>query len=117
MKSIKQNYIISNSFNKLQICASFCIFLNTPEVLLADKNDGSIMKQFQIDSADFVLDHASNRILTYNNQSNQVVSYDFDGKSQKFNTNLKGSNQSIRLVGFLNEKLLFLDSVSNCIYF
>ena len=73
-------------------------------------------KRFKIDSDDFLLNSSSNSILTYNNKSKQMVSFDFEGKQQTFDINIPNIGESAQLVDCLNEKLLFLDSKSDCLY-
>jgi hypothetical protein len=119
---INQPFYIPFHIDKVQICGAYYVFLDTisfsREIILLDRTNGWIKKRFNIESYDFLLDSATNRILTYSISLNQVVSYDFEGKSQKFDLGIpKTNSNSIKLVDCLNDKFVFWDSKSNCLYF
>ena len=101
---------------KVQICEKFFVYLDAKEIILLDRSNGWAMKRIKIESNDFLLNSDTNRILTYDNGLKKVVSYDFEGKSQVFDINLAVTNESIKLVDCLKEKLLFLDSKSLCFF-
>jgi hypothetical protein len=103
--------------NKVEICEDYYVFLDRGEIKLLDRNSGWVKKRFEIDGNDFSLNTAKNSILTYNNESNQVLSYDFNGEAHALNINIPKAYKYIKLVDCLNDKLLFLNSNSQCLYF
>ena len=111
------SFSMPNSVSKMQVCESFYVLFNKTEVTLMDKHDGSIKASFNVRSNDYLLNPHANVLLAYDDSLKQVVSYDLDGKSQAFSSNFSNPNASIQLVDCSNEKLLFLDPSSNCLYF
>ena len=112
------SFSIPNSISKMQVCESFYVLFNITEIILMDKDDdGTIKARFNVKSNDYLLNPDANALLAYDNVLKQVISYDFDGKSQAFSAIFSNPNASIQLVDCLNEKLLFLDPSSNCLYF
>ena len=108
-----------DSTDKVQVCESFLAFIDMGEVIFLDKNNGWVKKRIQLDYNynNFVLNPNTNRILIYDKSSNKVVSYDFNGKSETFDTNMPTTKSYFQLVDCLNERLLFLDEQSHCFYF
>ena len=109
-------FYVPKDSNKVQVCESFYVYLENKEIVLLDRKTGWPKKRFKIESDDFLLNPSSNSILTYNNKSKQMVCFDFEGKQQTFDINIPNIGESAHLVDCLNEKLLFLDSKSDCLY-
>jgi hypothetical protein len=101
----------------MQICRDYYVLIDKNEIVLLNKNSGWVCKRFKFDGKDFLLNQETNSILTYKNESKQVVSYNLDGKSQTHDTNIPNASYQLKLVDCVNEKLLFLDSETNCLYF
>ena len=110
-------FYFPHDVDRVQVCENYYVFRDKSEIILLDKSTGWIKNKFGIDERnDFLLDSATNRILTHNKESNQVVCYGFDGKSQTFDVDVSNLNQSIQLVDCSNDKLLFLDSSSKSLF-
>ena len=90
--------------------------MNSREIILLDRKNGWVKKKIKIENYNFFLNHHTNRIVSYTKHLNQVVSYDFDGKSQAFDINKQNTKSSIELVDCLNEKFLFKDSNLEFLY-
>ena len=104
-----QPFYIPYSIEKVQVCESFLVFKDMSEIIFLDKNNGWVKKRIQLDRNydNFVLNLHTNRILIYDQSSNKVVSYDFNGKLETFDTNMPKTKSYIQLVDCLNERLLF----------
>ena len=120
IKNIESNpiepFYIPKTSKKVKVCESYYVYLENKEIVLLDRTTGWPKKRFKIESDEFLLNPSSNSILTYNNKSKQMVSYDFEGKQQTFDINIPNIGESAQLVDCLNEKLLFLDSKSDRLY-
>jgi hypothetical protein len=103
-------FFIPDYVEKVEVSDDYFVFKDNGEIVLMDEYDGWVKTRFRFDGDDFLLDSATNRILVYNNESSQVVSYDFEGKSKTMR--VSKSSGSFKLVDCWNGKLLFLDSVS-----
>ena len=101
---------------KVQICEDYYVFLDKSEIKFLDRKTGWVKKMFKIDASDFLLNTDAQTILAYNNDSNKVLCYDFEGKSQTFDINFRRTFNHIKLVDCLKDKFLFLDSKSICLY-
>ena len=116
LQRIEQNRSVMSSFRpnskvRMKINISFLFFLNDTEIVLTSFNNARPIARFNIGSHDFLLNHLTNSILTYDGES-KVVSYDFDGKSQTFDLNKANATESMQLVDCSNDKLLFFDKAS-----
>ena len=101
---------------KVEICEDYYVFLDKSEIKFLDRKTGWVKKMFKIDARDFLLNTDAQTILAYNNDSNKVLCYDFEGKSQTFDINFRRNFNHIKLVDCLKDKFLFLDSKSICLY-
>ena len=104
-----------NSLVRMHTKENCFVSLNNTEIVLTSIGDARIKARFHIGSHDFLLNHLTNSILTYDGES-KVVSYDFDGKSQTFYLNKANATESMQLVDCSNDKLLFFDEASLSLY-
>ena len=109
-------FFIPYGSNKVQVCGSYFVFRDMSEVIFLDRASGWVIKRLKVDNYNFLLDPISNSLLTYRNESKQVVRTDLDGKVQTFNVNISKADRVVKLVGCLNDKLVFLDEKSHCLF-
>jgi hypothetical protein len=112
------NAPVRGKFNKVHVCESYFVFRDQSEIIFLDRNSGWVKRRFKFDASDFLLSSETNRILAYDKDLKQVVSYDFEGNSETQMLDVDTSNENIRvqLVDCLNDKLLFLGENLDCLF-
>ena len=111
-------FYIPYSVGRMQVSASYYVLFDTTEILFMDKHDGQAKKKLKTENKEFLLNSFSNSMITYNNCLYKVFSCDIDEERlQEYGINISSPNNQIKLVDCFNEKLLFLDESSNCLYF
>ena len=111
-------FYMPKSVIKLLVCEKFYVLSKRyNEIMVMDRDDGSIKSNFDFFGRDFFLNKVKNSILEHEKGSEELISYDLDGKSQKLKLNISDLNARIKLVDCLDGKLLFLDAKANSLYF
>ena len=108
-------FFVPQGSNKVEVCGSYFVFRDMSEVIFLDRTSGWVAKRLKVDEYNFLLDPSSNSILTYRNESKQVVRTGLDGKVQTFNVNVSKADRVVKLAGCWNDKLVFLDEKSHCL--
>ena len=110
-------FFLPSLIYKMQVSESFFIFLlENKEIVVMGKLDGLVKKRIGVNHGDFVLNSNRSRILVYSHKIGQMVSYGFDGRAQKFDWSVDKAD-CLELVDCFNEKLVFLEPYSLCLYF
>lgn len=110
-------FFLPSLIYKMQVSESFFVFLlENKEIVVMDKLDGLVKKRISVNHGDFVLNSNKSRILVYSHKIGQMVSYGFDGRAQKFDWSVDKVD-CLELVDCFNEKLVFLEPYSLCLYF
>ena len=100
------------SVSKMRVADDYFVFKNGTNVLLMDRLDGSTKRTFCINSSDFVLDSSNDRIIAA--KLGKLVCFGFEGETFEISiSNMK----NFELVDFVNDKFMFYDANSFCLYF
>ena len=122
-KRIGQNnpaisFFLPSTASKMQVSTSYFVLFDTKEILFMDKHDGQVKRTLSIDNNGFLLNRLSNSMITFNNRLSKVISCDIDeDTAEEFNISIQNPNKHTKLVDCFNERLLFLDESSRCLYF
>ena len=110
-------FYFPKSVSKMLVSENFFVLKRYNEIIVMDRDDGSIKTNFDFFGSDFFLNKVKSSILEYEQGTDELISYDFDGKSQILKLNMSDPNGRIKLVDCCDGKLLFLDAKANSLYF
>ena len=105
---------VPDSANKMRVADNFFIFLDGTKVLLMNRDDGMIKQTFCIGSSDFVLDSSNDRIIAHDDELERLVCFDFEGESFEMPIS---KLKNVELISYANERFMFYDANSICLYF
>ena len=111
------SFYIPKSASKIRVNQDYFVLLDDSGVLVMSRGDGLVRSRFSINSEDFVLDPSADCILTYSNESNKVVCFDFNGKSKSFGLSKSHLREKSRILECLDQKIVFYDPYSLYLYF
>ena len=108
------------SFTHMLVSELYFIFFDLAkgsEIVLMDKDSGSMFSKFSLSSRNFVLEKSLNYVFAFESRSNELVCYSCDGEQERLKVNNKDTTNKLELVDCLDKNLLFLDSSSLNFYF
>ena len=107
-------FCVPYSVTNMKVADNYFVFRDRKKVLLMDRLDGVIKRTISIGSSDFVLDSSNDRIIAHDVKLGRLICFDFEGESFEISIS---KMKNVELVSYANERFMFYDANSICLYF